>query len=225
MPLSISSTAIVSENNDLDRHLVLLHSSKFHHRHLETAVAAHRYDLPVRSRELGAKRRGNGISHSTHTAARQEPAVFLDDAVRAGPELVLPHVGDVDSVVLHGSGQALYKDLRVDRKGVDLFLGQSRGIHVALSAGRVLCIVLVTVELVDPQRVIRYDLRLIELLKNMFDITDQRDRGTGVLADLRGVDVNMHQNFMIRSGWLKDLSATLAPTMMIMSASFMALLP
>ena len=44
---------------------------------------------------------------------------------------------------------------------------------------------------------IRYDLRLIELLKNMFDITDQRDRGTGVLADLRGVDVNMHQNFIL----------------------------
>ena len=68
---------------------------------------------------------------------------------------------------------------------------------MALSAGRVLRVVLVAVEFVDPQRMIRRDLRLVELFKNMFDIADQRDRGTGVLADLRGVDVNMHQNFIL----------------------------
>ena len=69
---------------------------------------------------------------------------------------------------------------------------------MALSAGCVLCVIFIAVQLIDPQGIIRCDLRFIELFKYMFDITDQRDRRTCILADLGGVHIDVNEDLVLR---------------------------
>ena len=68
---------------------------------------------------------------------------------------------------------------------------------MALSARGVLSVVLIAVQLVDPERIIRCDRRFVELFQDVFDVADERDRRTRVLADLGGIDVNMDQDLVL----------------------------
>ena len=104
--LTDETEIVVSHDKDLYRDLVYCDGSKLVHGHLEGTVTADNDDLLVRSTHLRSDSGRDGVAHGSHTAAREETAVFHHIVV-GGPELVLSDIGNIDRVIIHFLGEML----------------------------------------------------------------------------------------------------------------------
>ena len=160
---------------------MLAHGGQLHHGHLEGAVPADSHNLPLRRGHLGSHGRRDGIPHGAHAAGGEE-LPFPHLHIAAGPNLVLAHVRHIDGVLLHPLGEPHDEPGRVYVSRVGLAL-----------AGHSLP---VSPQGVQPLLAAAGELLLLQILEDMLRVPHQRYGRACVLADLRGIHIDMHQHLV-----------------------------
>ena len=83
---------------------MLYHGGQLHHRHLKGSISTDCNYLTVRAADFCSHRCRQRVAHGAHTAGGKKTPFFYH-MVTAGPDLILSHICNVDSILLHFFGK------------------------------------------------------------------------------------------------------------------------
>ena len=149
---------------------------------MEGAVAADSNNLLGHISQLGTHGCRNGISHSSHTAGGKETS-FPDNVECAGPNLVLSHIRNIDTVRLHFIRDPVYQFFRI-------YIIRIRPAHQ-------LHVFPVAFKRLKPILMLAIKFLFFEILKNMPCVSHQRNGGAGIFPDFSGIHIDMYQHLIM----------------------------
>ena len=185
LPLADHPELLVVEQGDLDRDVVGDEGHQLLERHLEPAVTGDRPGLAIGSAEGGAHGRRQAEAHRPKAARRHVRVGLAKAGVAGQPHLVLADVRDVGRLVVGQFPDPLDDVVRrqqalAPRPGAV----PRRRLRIALPVGQLIEIL--------ATRVWRgFGHHRGERSQDPPGVTDDRDLDGDVLADLRGVDVDL----------------------------------